>query len=400
MGLGFGTSRRAALVLVLAGLSVGAVGQSVTLTEPSMPLLPAKFGGWTRTETAGAAPVYALANLSPQALAECGEQRSKVAEYTHGGRLVHVEAIEFGDKTGAYSAFTLAERPGMTVGSELGVYDAVGSSSERSAEGRTGNGGGVVLFLAGKAVVLANFVGGAAGTGGTAADVRTLRPLAEAMPKVFGNSGLAPMLPMLTPTKGLVPGSIRYALGPVSYAAEGGVLPPGSLDWKMEVEAVTAQYDDSRGRETLTLLLFPTPTIAESAAKVIRSKVPELKGSARLQQRGTLVALATGSFAGDAAAQMVGGVHLTVMTFNQDVHPAFKVVAAQTFTLLENIAVLSGVLCSGAVLLGLFLGFGRAWFRVLRGKPAAVEVEFLSLHLSPQNKPAVFQGPDPREGFG
>jgi len=73
-------------------------------------------------------------------------------------------------------------------------------------------------------------------------------------------------------------------------------------------------------------------------------------------------------------------------------------VAAQTFSLLENIAILSGVLGAGAVLLGFFLGFGRAWFRVLRGKPAAVEVEFLSLHLAPQNKPAVFRGPDSAEG--
>jgi hypothetical protein len=39
-----------------------------------------------------------------------------------------------------------------------------------------------------------------------------------------------------------------------------------------------------------------------------------------------------------------------------------------------------------------FLGGGRAAIRVMRGKPAAVEVEFLSLHLSPQNKPAQFGG--------
>ena len=86
------------------------------------------------------------------------------------------------------------------------------------------------------------------------------------------------------------------------------------------------------------------------------------------------------------------------MTIDQDAHPPFKVVAAQTFTLLENITILSCVLGAGAVLLGLFLGFGRAWFRVLRGKPAAVEVEFLSLHLAPQNKPAVFRGDDSTEG--
>jgi hypothetical protein len=250
-----------------------------------------------------------------------------------------------------------------------------------------------VLFTVGKSLVLATFGGEV-----TAQDVASLRPLAQAMPKVFGGAGAVPILPTLPPAKGLVGGSLRYALGPVSYAAEGGVLPAASLNWKMEPEVVTVRYDDERGKETLTLLLFPTPTIAENAAKTIQGEVPQLKdGSARLRQDGALVLLATGSFAGDAAQQMITGIHLSRMTFNQDAHPPFKVVAAQTFTLLENIAVLSCVLGAGAVLLGLFLGFGRAWFRVLRGKPAAVEVEFLSLHLAPQNKPAVFQGPDSPE---
>ena len=31
----------------------------------------------------------------------------------------------------------------------------------------------------------------------------------------------------------------------------------------------------------------------------------------------------------------------------------------------------------------------------MRGKPAAEEVEFLSLHLAPQNKPAQFAEDDP-----
>ncbi len=362
-----------------AGSSVG-WGQSVTLMEPEAPLLPAAFGEWKQTAGvgAGAKPGYSLLGMDAQALGECGERRSKAADYTRGGRTVHVEAIQFGDRTGAYSAFTLAERPGMRVGSELNTYEAVG--------------GNAALFMVGKSVVLASF----AGEGEvTAQDVASLQPLLGAMPKVFGGAGAVPILPTLPPAKGLVGGSLRYALGPVSYAAEGGVLPAASLHWKMEPEAVTVRYDDARGKETLTLLLYPTPTIAENAKKVIEGEVPGLKdGSARLRQDGALVLLATGSFAGDAAQQMIAGIHLSQMTFNQDAHPPFKVVAAQTFTLLENIAILSGVLGAGAVLLGLFLGLGRAWYRVLRGKPAAVEVEFLSLHLAPQNKPAVFRGPD------
>jgi len=390
MGLVLGTRRGVALAVMSVGLAVGSgvgFGQSVTLMEPEAPLLPAAFGEWKQTADSGAAKAatlsYSLLGLDAQAMGECGERRSKAADYTRGGRVVHVEAIQFGDRTGAYSAFTLAERPGMRVGSELGTYDA------------DAVGGNAVLFTVGKSLVMATFGGEV-----TEPDVVSLRPLAQAMPKVFGGAGAVPILPTLPPAKGLVGGSLRYALGPVSYAAEGGVLPAASLNWKMEPEAVTVRYDDERGKETLTLLLYPTPTIAESAAKTIQGEVPQLKdGGARLRQDGALVLLAMGSFAGDAAQQMIAGIHLSRMTFNQDAHPPFKVVAAQTFTLLENIAVLSGVLGAGAVLLGLFLGLGRAWFRVLRGKPAAVEVEFLSLHLAPQNKPAVFRGTDSPEGF-
>lgn len=353
--------------------------------EPETPLLPPKFGEWTRVDAApNTAPAGAqdapLLGASPQALGECGELRSKAADYTRGGRTVHVEAVQFGDRTGAYSAFTLVERPGMKVGGDLVTYDAVG--------------GNALLFMRGKSVALATFPAAV-----TAQDVAGLRPLVELLPKAFGNTGAVPILPTLPPSRGLVGGSLRYALGPVSYTAEGGVLPAASLDWKKEPEAVTAQYDDARGHETLTLLLYPTPTIAEESARTIQGEVPALKtGGARLRHEGSLVMLATGSFAGDAAQQMLAGIHLSQMTFNQDAHPPFKVVAAQTFTLLENITILSCVLGAAAVLLGLFLGFGRAWFRVLRGKPAAVEAEFLSLHLAPQNKPAVFRGDDSAEG--
>ncbi len=369
------------LAVLVAGAAVSFGQTSVALTEPSVPLLPAKFGDWTRVDGGSAAvPNGILLGANAQALGECGELRMKAGEYKRGGRTIHIEAVQFGDRTGAYSAFTQVERPGMKVGGDLVTYSAVG--------------GDTALFMVGKSVVLAKFPGAM-----TVQDVAGIRPLLELMPKAFGNTGAVPILPTLPPVKGLVGGSLRYALGPVSYGLEGGVLPAASLEWKKEPEAVTVRYDDERGQETLTLLLYPTPTIAEESAKTIEGEVPELKsGAARLRREGSLVLLATGNFAGDVAQQMIAGVHLNQMTFNQDAHPAFKVVAAQTFTLLENITILSCVLGAAAVLLGLFLGFGRAWVRVLRGKPAAVEVEFLSLHLAPQNKPAMFRGDDSAEG--
>jgi hypothetical protein len=65
--------------------------------------------------------------------------------------------------------------------------------------------------------------------------------------------------------------------------------------------------------------------------------------------------------------------------------PVFHAEVQKTFSLLTNIAILSGVLMGAAVLLGLFLGGGRALIRVLQGKPASAEPEFLSLHLANQN---------------
>ncbi len=395
-------------VACVVGLAWGMGGMAraqIALTEPEAPLLPAGFGGWIRTSNP-AAPMPALTSVSQQALTECGERRREAAAYRHGGSTVQMEALEFGDRTGAYSAFTLAEEAeqeaasggpagrqggtaagwwltGLTVGKGVEAYQTVGVAA---------HGGAVVLSTVGKTVVLARF-----DVGMPEEDAQELTPLLEAMPKVFGSAAVEPVLPTLPPAKGLVPGSLRYALGPVSYAAEGGVLPAGSLDWAMEPEAVTARYDDARGKETLTLLLYPTPTIAKQAAKVIAAETPELKGRARLRQQGTLVALASGGFTGAEAEAMVKGIHLQELAFNQEAHPPFKVVAAQTFTLLENIAILSGVLGAAAVLLGLFLGFGRAAYRVLRGKPPAVEVEFLSLHLAPQNKPAIFSQPEAAE---
>jgi hypothetical protein len=368
-----------AAAVMAVTLSLGAGAQSVTLTEPSAPLLPAGFGEW-KTAPAGDTPGYSLANADKDALEECGPQRSAVSDYARGGRTLHVEAIQFADRTGAASAFTLMERPGMKPGKEVGAVDAVGENA--------------VLFTAGSSLVLVSGAG--------AQDVAGLKGLAAGLPKVSGNKGVAPVLPTMVPAEGYVPGSLRYALGPETYAAEGGVLPAHSLGWDKNVEAVTAQYADKRGKETLTVLLYPTPEIAGTFAAKIHDALPQMAaqnaaafGNARVRREGPMVLLASGGgadgFAGDAAQQLIGNIHMReIVATDADMHPLFKTEATKTYGLLANIAILAGVLMVAAVLLGFFLGAGRAAYRVMRGKPAAVEMEFLSLHLAPQNKAAEF----------
>ena len=378
MGLVFVHRRGVFAGILLAGFAAGALAQSaVTITEPPSPLLPQSFGEW-KAGTASAStetPSISLTTANKAALEECGPQRSQVADYTRNGHSLHVEAIQFNDRTGAYSAFTLIQRPDMRVGKELGAVDAVGD--------------GAVLFTVGSSLVLAYSA--------TGADVASLKPLSEVMPKVSGSKGVAPLLPTFVPATGLVEGSVRYAIGASSYAAQGGVLPAQSLGWDKSAEAVTAQFADKRGKETLTLLLYPTPAIAGNFTRAIEGGLAGMGPNfthAKVRREGDLVLLASGSFSPDEAQRMIENIHLRQeLSFDKDVQPTLHTEVQKTFSLLGGIAILSGVMMLAAVVLGLFLGGGRAAIRVMRGKPAAVEPEFLSLHLAPQNKAAKFESP-------
>jgi hypothetical protein len=115
-------------------------------------------------------------------------------------------------------------------------------------------------------------------------------------------------------------------------------------------------------------------------------------GSAKVRREGDIVIVASGTFVGDQAQKMVENIHhKEQVTSDQNIVPSQHDVIVQTYSLLTNIAVLAGVLMAAAVLLGLFLGGGRAAYRVMRGKPAASEPEFLSLHLAPKNEAAKFE---------
>jgi hypothetical protein len=364
-----GAGRRAAsgwvtCALALIGLQAGA--QGVTLTEPPVQLLPSSFGGWQQGGSAAPGAV-SLTTVNKAALEECGPLRSQVNTYARGGRTMRVEAVEFGDRTGAFSAFTLAERPDMRVAKDFGSTDAVGDD--------------VVLFTVGDTVVLAGPA--------TDADLAALKDLAKVLPKVNGSRGMTPLLPSLAPGEHLAASGVRYALGPASYAAEGGVLPANGLGWDKSTEAVTANYKEKPGNETLTLLIYPTPQIAQALELRLSQEVTVLGPSfanARVRRENELVMVANGALPVPAAQAMLQNVHLRQeVAIDRYMPPVFHAEVQKTFSLLTNIAILSGVLMGAAVLLGLFLGGGRALIRVMQGKPAATEPEFLSLHLGNQN---------------
>jgi hypothetical protein len=207
------------------------------------------------------------------------------------------------------------------------------------------------------------------------------KELIDRLPKVGGSAGIAPLLPTLLPAKGLDPESVKYALGPAGYQAMGGVLPAAMVGFDKSAETVTAKY---RGGGVLTLLLYPTPQIAGDRGRAVEAQLkPEAgAGAVKVRREGPLLLLTTGPWTPAAAQAMVDGIHLhSVVSFDKPMPPEFHAEVQKTYSLLTSIMVFCGVGSLAAIFLGLFLGGGRALVRVIQGKPAASEPEFLRIDL-------------------
>lgn len=365
-------------VAITLGGGLALAQATTTLVIPQGPLLPAQFGPWTaggETVAGKAAGPDAGSPLvegrTAEVLKEDGLTRSAERSYSRPGvsGTIKVEGLQFDDATGAVAAFTFLRSPEMKI--------VEGSARVGKDEAAVG---GRYLIREGASLVRAEV------SSPTAATPDELRTMVAALPKIGSPKGASPLLPTLLPGRGLIPGSVRYAVGPLGYKAMGGTLPTEVLGFEKNAESATADYKTAGGKGTLTLLLFPTPQIAGDRGRAVEAALNaagEHAGTAKLRREGPMLIVAKDGFRADEAEALVDSVHLrTEVTWNKPVPPEFHVEVRKTASLLVSIAVFSGVGALAAILLGVFLGFGRAWVRVLMGKPAATEPEFLRLDIS------------------
>ncbi|HEX4065462.1 MAG TPA: DUF6599 family protein [Acidobacteriaceae bacterium] len=344
---------RVLLLSAVCCLSTLAFAAPAAKTAP--PLLPQSFAGWTESGSASTTPDPADAPF----LHENGMVQYAAASYVSGSHHLSVRAMRFGDATGAYGAFTLFRQPDM-------------HAEKIGREGAAG--GDHFVFWNGTSVVDASFA--APSTDEAAA----LSALAAELPAAMGTQSIPPTLPHYLPAAQLDAVSVRYAVGPVAYVRAGGKLPANIVDFSLDTEALIAQYGPRGAQETLTLLLYPTPQIAATHLKAVDT----LASSGMMAQRsGPLVVTVSGSYSRAKARQLLDAVKFNdYVTIN---HPeGYVPEGAKLYRLLMSITVLVVVLMCAALLLGLFLGGGRALVRRLRGKPVSslAEEEFISLHLS------------------
>jgi hypothetical protein len=356
----------------LAASCVFAQSASAVPKNAGQTLLPASFSGWVqegapRTGTAPAAIDAANADV----LSEYGMKDFAAGAYRHGSSQVRLRAMRFADATGAYGAFTFYRKPGMRP-------EAIGS-------GGAGNESEIV-FWSGVTVVDATFESSAVN------ERASLKALSAALPPAGGSSGVAPTLPDYLPAKALDKTTVRYAIGPRAYTRGGGVLPPDAIDFSRDAEVVTAQYSAGNGAGTLTLIEYPTPQMSIGAEKnlaaLLKGPLPATlqQGNAAalsVNRSGPLVAVTSGNFSSAEARSLLAQVKYQAdVTWNRPGNTVNEVKNAASMLL--GIAYLTAVLAACALLLGFFLGGGRALWRVMHGKPASTiyEEDFISLNLS------------------
>jgi hypothetical protein len=341
------------------------------------PLLPNEFAGWSVSGTVqdSAAPEAADA-ANAAVLKEYGFQQFETAHYTNGDNKLNLRAIRFQDASGAFGAFTFFRRVGS-------IPEQIGRSAAWD--------GSHVLFWNG-----ATLVDGTLDkvTPMTAAE---LRELAKDLPLPPGSANVAPPLPGYLPRQGLENQVTHYSLGPEAYARTGGVLPVSLVDFASSAEAVTANYSTREGDGQVTLLIYPTPQLAAARLRDIdaylkagnsKSAWPQALAESRpdsllTRRSGPIVAVISGSLPADTAHKLLNQINYQAdVVWNNP--QGYISDGSKVARLILGIFALTGILGGAAILLGLFLGGGRAIYRVLRGKPASAfqeETEFIRLNL-------------------
>src|SRR5215469_13448959 len=223
-----------------------------------------------------------------------------------------------------------------------------------------------------------------------------LREISKQMPVLEGASALAPPVLSNRPKQWLDGQSTHYALGPEGYVGSGGVIPPDLVGFDRDAETVTANYSLSSGPATLTLIDYPTPQMAEAQEKKIRDYIKAGKTaqppfpkplqdsdqvSLEVSRSGPIVALVSGDAIPDESHKLLAQVHYSPDLIQLPQSRPSEIQKTSQFLMAVASLVIVG--CSAAILLGFFLGGGRALYRVARGKPASTvyDAEFIRLNL-------------------
>ena len=363
-----------------AGPKAPVVVKIVAPPVKAAPILPDAFAGWVAEVTPKAVTDAALADAAnASALREYAFTTAALGSYKREGETLTVHALRFHDASGAYGAYSF--------------YRHDGWPKEQIGSGATSN-HNRVLFWLGNTLVDATFSHISPMSGSE------MRELAGQIAVPDGTRALAPPILANLPQASIDGQTTHYAVGPAGYAGAGGVLPVELMSFNKGAEAATATYKLRSGPATLTVIDYPTPQIAmaqearirdyikagvQDAKKVQPAWTKALQdsdqASLEVRRSGPLVAIVSGDAVPDESHKLLATVHYEADLIS--VPQPVESEVAKTGRLLLGIAGLVIVGSAAAILLGFFLGGGRALYRIARGRPisSVYDEEFTSLKL-------------------
>ena len=387
-------------LLCSAAIVAGAACASAQAAQPKAAaptthkgLLPDALDGWVAE---GAAKTFADAAQADAANAAALKEYSfaggELTTYKREGETLTIRAIQFEDASGAYGAYSYYRQNGWPK-EDIGA----GATSDHNR----------VLFWKGDTVVDATFSRVGAMSAGE------MRELAEQIKEAPGSKALLPPILGNLPQDHIQKQTTHYAEGPAGYTGGGGVLPAELIGFDRGAEAVTANYALSSGPATLTIIDYPTPQMAEAQLPKIaaylkagggaqpawpKALVDSDAASLEVRRSGPLVAIVSGDAIPDESHRLLEMVHYEANVVAMPLAGTNDV--QKTAKLLLGIAGLVIVGCSAALLLGFFLGGGRALYRIMRGRPASsvYDEEFISIDLHEKWEPRAGPGLDENHG--
>lgn len=324
---------------------------SAAAASSSIPALP-DFDGWHKVNsTVVSQPGWKLPAGQAALMKEFGLEAVEQASYRRGDRSLQVEAMFFGDASGAYGAYTFL-RP-----QDYHPFDV----GQPRAQGVSGNND--IYFYRARWMMHVRV------DQLTAMTASEMRSLARQLTTFSGQQNQLPTLPMYLPHDHYRSNSARYVEGPAGMALAAPWLPVEEAGFNLGAEAVTGVYDlpapvQASGPDEpsqLVILSYPTPDIAREYLERLKQslRVGQPGSFNQIRRTGPVVAVVHGSDTPGAGDLLNSVNYDAVVTETEPTPMGLEGLPG----LILGIFVLAGMVMAVAVVVGILTGGLRVFLR-------------------------------------
>jgi hypothetical protein len=315
-------------------------------------LLPAHFGKWSASNSVQSP---ATPENAKEVLAESGLESAETRAYSNGNAVITVTTYRLHDSSGAYEAYTLFQEPKNNCAQSKGSTPC-SSPVDALSENRS-------VSLAGNIVIIIDSAGSLA-----ADDQNALSKQIDAK----ADKAPGPPIPNYLPTRDLVPGTEKYALGPVAFRAAMSTLNrpdyrslSDAAGFPSGAEAIFAQYQNNRDEAVVLLIDYPTPQLAGLHWKHLEQALPPSAKSdgTSIERKGTLLAIVLAPSSRAYAGRVRNAVNYEAqVTWNEPTH---TITDPPITTVLAKIIIATGVFMLVAIVFGVAFGGVRVLMKSL-----------------------------------